>query len=78
MLIEDDESVIAMAKTTAMVDTITAATGLSTDSTTVPFANRTSKVTTRTMLIVYRSIPKEKLCLMRGARRLMQLQNMSI
>ena len=56
---EEDDGVIAMTERTATADAIAAGNPLSTAGTTAPFATRTREVTTRTVLMLHRSVPNE-------------------
>ena len=68
MKAEGDDGVIAMTERTATAESITAGTLLSTAGMTAPFATRTRKVTTRTMLMLHRSVPNGNVFLTHGAR----------
>ena len=65
---EEDDGVIAISEKTATEDAITAGTLLSTAGMTAPFATRTRKVTTRTVLMLHRSAPNGNVFLTHGAR----------
>ena len=65
---EEDDGGITMTERTATADAITAGTLLSTAGMTAPFAIRTRKVTTRTMLMLHRSVPNGNVFLTHGAR----------
>ena len=75
---EADGGVIAMTERTATADAITVGTSLSTAGMTAPFTTRTRKVTTRTMLMLHKSVPNMSLFLKRGASKFRELREKPI
>ena len=76
--VEEDDGVIAMTERTATADAITVGTSLSTAGMTAPFVTRTRKVTTRTMLMLHKSVPNMSLFLKRGASKFRELREKPI
>ena len=66
---EEDGGVIVMTERAATADAITLEPPLSTAGMTTLFATRTGKETTRTMLILRRSVPNGNVFVMRRAPR---------